>query len=283
MNEATGDHSGAITDAVERGNGLAGAGGQLNLAGYLINDGSIQAGQNGHALAQGLLKIQFAAHSPGRDSGNLLLLAGVRGQHLDDLALNEGAVAVEADEALGAPAQTRRLDGNIDANLLCELCQRLAYGCRGTIEGQEKLQPGQRRGGKPADAIDIGIKVSQYAGDLLYVVSGYLRSHEDHRMRGASSRARFLLPHVHGYLLPVDAQGIAQPLCNLLGTRTGNAGMGSEGDTAGKDGLFDVDKRGAIRRQHAEEGSRDPGLVRPSGGNDGIGISLGTHAAHYRT
>ena len=67
-------------------------------------------------------------------------------------------------------------------------------------------------------------------------------------MRGASSRARFLLPHVHGYLLPVDAQGIAQPLCNLIGARTGNAGMGSKGDAAGKDGLFDVDKRGVIRR-----------------------------------
>jgi len=76
---------------------------------------------------------------------------------------------------------------------------------------------------------------------------------------------------------------LRNPLCNLLGTRAGNAGMGSEGDAAGKDSLFDVDKRGAIRRQHAEEGRRDPRLVRPGGGNNGIGISLGTHAAHYRT
>ena len=76
---------------------------------------------------------------------------------------------------------------------------------------------------------------------------------------------------------------LRSPLCNLLGARTRNAGMGSEGNAAGKDGLFDVDKRGVMGRQNAEKGRRDPGLVRPSGGNDGIGISLGTHAAHYRT
>ena len=59
--------------------------------------------------------------------------------------------------------------------------------------------------------------------------------------------------------------------------------MGSEGNAAGKDGLFDVDKRGVMGRQNAEKGRRDPRLIRPAGGDDCIGISLSTHVAHYRT
>lgn len=39
--------------------------------------------------------------------------------------------------------------------------------------------------------------------------------------------------------------------------------MGSEGNAAGKDGLFDVDKRGVMGRQNAEKAAETPGLSGP--------------------
>ena len=93
----------------------------MNIAGHLIDNGGIQPFQHGDALTQGSLKVQLPAHGPGRYCGNLVLLSGMGGQHLDDLAFNQRRIAVEAHQTLGTPTQARGFNGDIDADLLRQL------------------------------------------------------------------------------------------------------------------------------------------------------------------
>ena len=69
----------------------------------------------GDPVAQDGLEVDVATHRGLGDHGHLVLQAGVRGQHLDDLALDEGGVHVEDDQAHAVAAQVGRLDGDVEA------------------------------------------------------------------------------------------------------------------------------------------------------------------------
>ena len=83
----------------------------------LVERGLRDALEQRDALAQGLLEVELAAHRRLGHAGDLDLLAGVGGEHLDDLALDEGGVDVHHDQPDAAAVQGVALDGEVDALL----------------------------------------------------------------------------------------------------------------------------------------------------------------------
>ena len=65
--------------------------------------------------AQRLLEVELAAHRRLGDLGDLGLAAGVRGEHLDHLALDQRGVDVHDDQPHAPAQQVGRLDGDVDA------------------------------------------------------------------------------------------------------------------------------------------------------------------------
>ena len=58
------------------------------------------------------------------DRFHLAAAASGRGQHVDALVLDQGRIDVEDDQPLGPPAQSGRLDGDVDAGVLGRLHER---------------------------------------------------------------------------------------------------------------------------------------------------------------
>lgn len=103
------------------------------------------------------------AWRPG-DLGDLVQAAGVLGEQLDDLALDEGGVDVHDDQPLGAPVQAALLDGDVDL-LLGGLdgepgAQRVRVGA-----GDVHLDAGDGVLREPLDAVDVGAVGGDPAGD----------------------------------------------------------------------------------------------------------------------
>ena len=84
---------------------------------HLVERRGRHARQQRDALTQGLLEVELPAHGRLGDPGDLCLLAGVRGDHLDDLALDQGGVDVHHDQPDAAPVQGVALHGEVDALL----------------------------------------------------------------------------------------------------------------------------------------------------------------------
>ena len=92
-----------------------------------------QALEGGDPLAQALGEVELAAHRALGDRGHLGLAAGVAGEQLDDLVLDEGGVDVHDDEPASAPGQARRRPRRCRAPWTLRL------------EGQLAAQRGRRR------------------------------------------------------------------------------------------------------------------------------------------
>ena len=66
-------------------------------------------------LLQRFGEVQFTPHRGLGDLGDGCVRTGPGGQHLDDLALDQGGVDVEDDEPLGPPRQAVVLERDVDA------------------------------------------------------------------------------------------------------------------------------------------------------------------------
>ena len=67
---------------------------------------------------QALREVELAAHRRLGDRGDLVGPAGVLGEQLDDLVLDERGVDVHDDEPAAAPGQPGRGDGDVGADLV---------------------------------------------------------------------------------------------------------------------------------------------------------------------
>ena len=115
--EATRHHAAVVTHAVEGADGRPGTGRELQFHRHFVEHRYVEAGKCGHTLVERLREVEFASHGSLCDCGDLLFAACPGREHFDDLALDQGGVDVEHDEALGPPGQTAALDGHIDAVL----------------------------------------------------------------------------------------------------------------------------------------------------------------------
>ena len=126
-------------------------------------------GGGGHTLeerdprAERLLEVELAAHRPLGDLRDLGLAAGVRGDHLDDLALDQRGVDVHHDEPHAAAQQVGGLDRDVDA---------LPGGLGGQLRAQRvgsrardvQVQRGDRVARHPLDAVDVGAGIGDATG-----------------------------------------------------------------------------------------------------------------------
>ena len=82
---------------------------------HLVERRGVDALEQRDPRAQRLLEVELAAHRRLGDPGDLGLAAGVRGEHLDHLALDQGGVDVHHDQPHAAAQQVGGLDGDVDA------------------------------------------------------------------------------------------------------------------------------------------------------------------------
>ncbi len=213
---------------------------------HLLEGGRVDALEQRDPVAERLLEVQLAGHGRGGDALDLRELAGVLGEHLDDLALDQRRVHVEHDQAHPAPHQVGRLDGDVDA----------LDGGLGGEQGAEPLGVGagdvqvdRRDGvaGHPLDAVDVGAAVGDPTGDRGHVAGPERRT--DDGDVGATLAAHLVVAHaaidVDGHVeggagrlhggpepLPVtgrrdqDAQDQPAPEHDLLDVEHLDAGVG---------------------------------------------------------
>ena len=96
--------------------------------------------------------------------GDLVGAAGVRGEHLDDLALDQRGVDVHHDQPHAAAEQVRGLDGDVDALAGGLLDQRRPQPV-GVGAGDVQVDRGDRVARHPLDPVDVGARVGDPAGD----------------------------------------------------------------------------------------------------------------------
>ena len=73
---------------------LLGSGSQPHLIEHVREDGSVHSGQSAYPLPQGGGEVEFSAHRPLGDVGDLFPCARVLRDELDDLLLDERGVHV---------------------------------------------------------------------------------------------------------------------------------------------------------------------------------------------
>ena len=152
-----------IAEPLQRPDQRARAGGEHDLAAYDFQCGLGQPLEESDAASQRRTEVQLAVHGGLRDRRDLGQAAGLLGQHLDDLTLDEGRVDVHDDQPLGAAVQAGRLDGDVDRLRGCFLCQRGAQLAR-VRSGDLELDAGDRIAREPHDAVDVRAELGDPAG-----------------------------------------------------------------------------------------------------------------------
>ena len=130
----------------------------------LVEGGLRDALEQRDALAQGRLEVELAAHRRLGDAGDLDLLAGVGGEHLDDLALDEGGVDVHHDQPDAAAVEGVALHGEVDA-LPDGLDREERSQGLGRRAGDVQLDGGDGVARHPLDLVDVGARVGDPARD----------------------------------------------------------------------------------------------------------------------
>ncbi len=225
----------------------------------------VHPGEQGHPAAQRLGEVELAPHRLGGDPGDLLLTAGVRREHLDHLALDQGRVHVQDDQPLGPAVQARRLDGHVDLGGGGLDRQRLAEQV-GVDAGHVHLEGDHWIAGDPDDPVDVGAGVGDPPGDRRDRVRPQRPA--ENRDVTAAAAAR---PVVAGAVLGLDVHPEAPAdLLHRLPQPAHVARRGhqdAEDQPATQDDLFDVEHLDRVPRQGVEHRGGDAGAV-PAGEGD---------------
>ena len=165
--EAAGHDAAVISQAAQRAQRGACPRRQLDLLPDLVEHLGRQPGQRRDPSVQRLCEVQFAAHGRLGDLGDRRVRADPVGQHLDDLALDQGGVDVKDDEPLGPSRQAVILERDIDAFGDGDLRQRFLQLSVGRARPHRDPQLQTRYGivGDAADEVDVDAERGDLAGD----------------------------------------------------------------------------------------------------------------------
>ena len=122
---------------------------------YLVDDGSVESGQQRHPLPQGLGEVDLASHRGCRQLRDLALATCPRGQQVDGLVLQQGGVHVHHHQPHGPAVQAAALYRDVDAEMRRLLGQRGPQPGR-IGAGYVELDAGHRATGQPPDPVDVG-------------------------------------------------------------------------------------------------------------------------------
>ena len=182
--------------------------------------------------------------------------AGVLGQHLDHLALDEGRVDVQHDQPLGPPVQAGPLDGDVDAQRRGgqrEPGPQLGRGCAGDLH----LHRRDGVVGDPHDPVDVGPAAGDAPGQpghRLPACSGcpstvtWLRP----RRRGSSCSPSLLL-RATSTSMPIGARTAVRAASTALVARGRCADQDAEDQPTADDDLLDVQDGDLVGGQRIEQ------------------------------
>ena len=257
LTEAARHDAAVISQAPQRAQGGACPGRQLDLLPDLLEHFGGQPRQRRHPSVQRLCEVQFASHGRLGDLGDRRVRADPVGQHLDDLALDQGGVDVKDDEPLGPSRQAVILERDIDALGDGDLRQRFLQLSVDRARRHRDPQLQTRYGivGDAADEVDVDAE----RGDLAGHHAERLRSdraaeHDDrvgrrfphHRHVVAALDRHVETDTVDGRLDLVAQRGPASDLRRADDQH-------SQRQPAADDDLFDVEQLDLVPRQHLEQ------------------------------
>ncbi len=159
LTEAARDDAAAEAEPAQRPDRGAGTGSEFELLGNFVDDAGRQTREGRDALFEGLREVDLTAHRSLGDLADLVVDTGVRGEHLDDLALDERGVDVEDDQALGTTRETAALHRDVDVEAAGEFDEGVPQGGvgldAGVGRGDHQFEAGERVVGDAADRIDV--------------------------------------------------------------------------------------------------------------------------------
>ena len=164
LREAAGDDGEPVAEPLQRADEGAGTRGEGQRAYTRSSAPASRPASSATRSRSDCLEVQLAAHRGLGDALHLLQAAGVRREHLDDLALHERRVDIHHDQAHAAPEQGRRLHGDVDGlcrGLLGERHPELV----GVGAGDVQLDGGDGVARHALDAVDVRAGVGDAAGD----------------------------------------------------------------------------------------------------------------------
>ncbi|RMN53866.1 hypothetical protein ALQ58_05440 [Pseudomonas syringae pv. apii] len=190
ISEATGQDRGLVTQPFELGEQRFSAFGQPQRSADFIQHADVQPLEQRQTLLEALAEIQFAAHCPLGNLGNLLADACGLGQLVDHFGLDQRRVHVEHRQTPVAAEQRILLEGDIDIQLLGHGEELGLHGFRvgrltahGELDaalalvsrGIERHAPGQA-----IDLVDIQPVFGSDGADALQLLGGDLAGQQRH-------------------------------------------------------------------------------------------------------
>ncbi len=116
--EAAGEDGGAVAEELEGAHEALGPVGQGDGVEQTESPLGGEAFEQAETAGEALVELQLAAHGGFGDFGDLVADAGHFGQLVDDLALDEGRVHVEDEEAAVAAEDAFALEGDVEGEVL---------------------------------------------------------------------------------------------------------------------------------------------------------------------
>ena len=155
---------GAVAEAAQGADEGAGPGGEADPAVEPVEHGGVEALQGGHPGGQRLGEVELAGHGPLGDGRHLIAGAGLVGQQLDGLVLDEGGVDVEHHQPVGPAAQPLVVDGHVARQVVGPGQQGgLDAGPVGPADRQ--LVGHHRVTGQADDPVDVAAVGGHHGGD----------------------------------------------------------------------------------------------------------------------
>ena len=267
----------AVAQPAQRANHRADAGGEHDRLVHLVEHLRVEALEPGHAVAQRGLEVEIATHGGVRHGRHLRLQAGVGGEQVDDLALDQRGVDVEHDQAHAVAAEVGRLDRDVEAldrGLDREhRAERLGVG-----SGHMEVDRRHRVSRHPLDAVDVRAGVGDAAGDGREG-AGLQRRPDDGHVGAAFEP----LPVVAGAAVDVDAHvqrcsGLVDARAQLLPVAR-RRDQDAQDEAAPQHDLLDVEDLDAGVGEGREDGRRDAGPVLAHEGDE-QGLGSFRHFGH---
>ena len=164
FDETTRDHGDGEPEPLQGAHEGPGSRRQPDRGPHLVEYRVGQPGEGRHPGVQTRREIQFATHRRLGHGGHLGLAAGMAGEQLDDLVLDQGAVDIHDDEAPTPAGQARGRDGDIDTGAgrgKRDLAtQRPQIGA-----GDVELDRGDGVTGEAPDPVDVGAVPGEPVGE----------------------------------------------------------------------------------------------------------------------
>ena len=246
---------------------------------HLVQDAHREPGEGGHPGAQALGEVEVATHGGRGHLGDLGLRAGVPGQQVDHLVLDQGGVHVHDHQPATAAGQSGRGDGDVDpANGRLE-CELGAQGRQVSARDVE-LDRGDRVSRQPPDPVDVGAVRRDPCGDCRNRAGQQRRTDDDHDSSPTAARRVVPAAGLDGDLHAQRGGNADDHVAQTVVLGSGGQQQG-QGQMPAHDDLFEIEDLGPHIGDGVEQRARHAGPV-VAGDSDQEGVCRGSIGSRAR-